>query len=79
MKYNFNMNTNDIDIKTQLKLLMTLKHFTMETLAEKMSEISDEPYTPAKLYGKINRDTISFTEVQKIAKILGYKIEFNEI
>lgn len=78
MKYNFNMNTNDINIKTQLKLLMTLKQISMESLSKKMSEISNEAYTPAKLYGKINRDTISFTEVQKIAYILGYKIDFNE-
>ncbi len=73
------MKMSDIDIKTQLKLLLTLKQMSMVTLASKLNEISDETYTAAKLYGKINRDTISFTEVQLIAKILGYKIEFKEL
>ena len=74
-----NKNIFDINIKTQLKLLMTLKQISMEKLAEKMTELSGEKYTSAKLYGKINRDSISFTEVQMIAKILGFKIEFNEV
>ena len=69
----------DINIKTQLKLLMTLKQMSMATLASKLTEISNDNYTAARLYGKINRDTISFTEVQLIAKILGYKIDFTEI
>lgn len=73
------MDTSCINIKTQLKLLMTLKQMSMETLATKLTEIGNEPYSAAKLYGKINRDTISFTEVQLIAKILGYKIEFTEL
>ncbi len=68
-----------MDIKTQLKILLTLKHLTMEQLAELMSKKSNKPYTAVKLYGKINRDTISFTECQQIADILGYKIEFTEL
>lgn len=68
-----------MDIKTQLKILLTLKHMSMITLANEMTKVTGEKYTPAKLYGKINRDTISFTECCKIANILGYKIEFTEI
>ena len=68
-----------MDIKTQLKLLLTLKHLTMNQLAELMSIEMNKPYTAAMLYGKLNRNTISFYECQKIAKILGYEIEFKEI
>ena len=68
-----------MDIKTQLKILMTLKHISMKKLAKEMSLITNEIYTPAKLYGKINRDSISFSECQKIAGILGYEILFQEI
>ena len=50
----------------------------MEELAVKMTEFAGKTYTPAMLYGKINRDTISFTECQLIADILGYRIEFVE-
>lgn len=65
-----------MDIKRQLKILLTLKRVSMEELAVEMSKVADKKYTAAMLYGKINRDTISFTECQIIAKILGYKIEF---
>lgn len=68
-----------MDIKTQLKILFTLKHMSMERLASLMTQETGENYTAAKLYGKINRDTISYTECQHIAKILGYKIEFVEL
>ena len=68
-----------MDIKTQLKILLTLKHMSVEELARRMTDETNKPYTPAKIYGKLNRDTISFTECQHIAKILGYKIEFQEI
>ena len=68
-----------MDIKTQLKILMTLNHISMENLAEKLNLKANKPYTAAKLYGKINRDTISFTECQQIAELLGYKIEFIKI
>lgn len=44
-----------------------------------MSEYTGKTYTSAKLYGKINRDSISFTECQTIANILGYEIVFKEI
>lgn len=67
-----------MNIKTQLKILLTLKQISMKKLAEEMTILSGKDYTPASLYGKINRDTISFTECQNIAKILGYEIVFKE-
>ena len=68
-----------MDINTQLKILLALKHISMEKLAELLSKETNKNYTAAKLYGKINRDSISFTECQNIAKILGYEIIFKEI
>ena len=68
-----------MDIKTQLTILLTLKRMSMKALAHEMSKLTGIKYTPAMLYGKINRDTISFSECQQIAKILGYNIEFIEI
>ncbi len=59
-----------MDIKTQLKLLLTLKHISMKQLAELMSNELSKTYTP------LNR---KFYECQCIAKILGYEIEFKEI
>ena len=68
-----------MDIKTQLKILMTLRHISMNKLAVELSNLTHETYTAAKLYGKINRDSISFTECQNIAQILGYEIVFKEL
>lgn len=68
-----------MDIKTQLKIFLTLHHLSMAQLAECMSRETGKNYTSAKLYGKINRDTLSFTECQIIAKILGYEIVFKEV
>ena len=66
-------------IKTQLKILLTLKNISMEKLAELMTVETGNKYTAASLYGKINRDTISFTECQVIAKILNHEIVFKEL
>ena len=68
-----------MDIKTQIKILLTLKHMSVEQLAKFMTKEIGKPYTPAKIYGKLNRDTISFSECQIIAKILGYEIQFKEL
>ncbi len=68
-----------MDIKTQLKLLLTLKHMSVKRLAEEMTNKTNKQYTAAKLYGKINRDTISYTECQIIASVLGYEIIFKEL
>lgn len=55
-----------------------MKHVSMEKLAQLLTKETKKKYTSAKLYGKINRDTLSFTEFKNIIKILGYKIEFIE-
>ena len=68
-----------MDIKTQIKILLTLKNISIAKLAQLISKETGENYTPAKIYGKLNRDTISFTECQIIAKVLGYEIVFKEL
>lgn len=64
--------------KNSTKISYGIKQMTMEKLAQKMSEKTGKHYTRAVLYGKINRDSISFTECQLIGEILGYKLEFVE-
>jgi len=68
-----------MDIKTQLKIFLAMRHLTVAELARKLSEVTGKSYTSAMIYGKLNRDTISFSECQMIAKILGYEIIFKEI
>ncbi len=66
------------DLKTKLKILMALRQMSLQDLACKLTEATGKPYSRHKIYGKIKRDTISFTEIETIAKILGYRIEFVE-
>lgn len=67
-----------MEIKKQIKILMTLRNVSMIELAKLMCKETGKDYTAAELYGKLNRDTISFTECKIIARILGYKINFVE-
>lgn len=68
-----------MDIKTQLKIFLAMRHLTVANLAKELSKVTGKNYTSAMIYGKLNRDTISFSECQMIAKILGYEIVFKEI
>lgn len=67
-----------MDAKKQVRVWLTLHNTKMTELADKMSKLSDKKYTDASLYAKLNRGTLSFNEMELIAKILGYRIEFIE-
>lgn len=67
-----------MDTKTRLKILFTIEQMSMQKLAEELSAKAGEKYTKAALYGKINRDTITYTECRYIADILGYELEFKK-
>lgn len=41
-----------------------------------MTQKTDKTYTEDSLGGKIRRESITFKEVEQMADILGYKIEF---
>jgi len=67
-----------MDSKSYIKSLLVLNKMSVKVLAEKMTKLSGKKYTDNSIYGKLNRDTLSFSEVKLIAKILGYKIEFTK-
>lgn len=67
-----------IIIKQKIKVMLAMRQMTMKKLADRMTEVTGKNYTAAMLYGKINRDTISFTEIQFIAQILDYEVDINE-
>ena len=68
-----------MDIKTQLNIMFTVRKMRVAKLAELMSTETGRHYTASSLYGKINRDTISFTECQIIAKLLNYELMFKDL
>ena len=49
------------------------------TLSEQLTEQTGKKYSRQVLSRKINRSTINYDEMEEIAKILGYKIVFEDI
>lgn len=64
------------DLKNRIKALITLNGLYIKDLAVLMTNKSGKTYTEDSLGGKIRRETLSFKEVELIAEILGYNVEF---
>ena len=65
--------------KETVKILLVKKNMTIKTLAEKLSDLTQKKYSRQNLSNKINRSSINYDEMEDIAKVLGYKIVFEEI
>lgn len=65
-----------MNLRAQIKYWLALKQYTYDKLADKMSELSGKKYTRGSLNAKLFRGTLTFNEMEQVAKILGYKIEF---
>ena len=65
--------------KETVKILLVKRCMTITKLAEKLSKVTNKKYSRANLSDKISRSAIRFDEMEQIAKILGYEIEFKDI
>lgn len=65
--------------KETVKILLVKRCTTITKLAEKLSKVTNKKYSRANLSDKISRSAIRFDEMEQIAKILGYEIEFKDI
>ncbi len=65
-----------MDIKRFVKLQLAMKQMTMTLLAKKMTELSGKNYTRDSLNGKFYRETLSVKEMELIAKILDFTVEY---
>ncbi len=74
--YNFNMN-----VKEEVKIMLTSKSMTLTKLAEKMTELSGKNYSQSLLSHKLTSESLRYSEMKMICKILGYRIyiDFDEI
>ena len=52
---------------------------TVTKLAKILTENTNKKYTQQSLSKKILRDTLRYSEMEQIAKSLGYEIEFKKI
>ena len=67
-----------MDNKSYIMSLLVLNKVSVAELAEKMTKLMNKKYSRGSIYGKLDRDTLTFKELQAIAKILGYKIELTK-
>lgn len=61
-----------------VKVLLTRECLRQKELVEILREKTGKKYTQDGLSHKLSRGTISYNEVQLIADILGYDIEFKK-
>ncbi len=74
--YNYHM-----DIRDEVKIMLFSKGMTLTQLAKKMSEASGKNYSQSLLSHKLADNSLRYTEMKMICKILGYRIyiDFDEI
>ncbi|OGI03809.1 MAG: hypothetical protein A2Y25_07305 [Candidatus Melainabacteria bacterium GWF2_37_15] len=65
-----------MSIKKEIKHLLVEQDITLTELAKRIGTARNEDYAVQNLSKKINRETITYKEVELIAEILGYKIKF---
>lgn len=63
-----------MNTKQQIKHLLVMDDMTMTELCKRMSEKLGKPYSIYNISGKLNRDTIKYSEVKMLYDILGYEL-----
>ncbi len=64
--------------KNEIKSYITAKGWKMVDLVEALKDYGINT-TPQALSNKLSRDTIRYSEVKIIARIIGYKLEWRDI
>ncbi len=70
-----------MDIRDEVKIMLTSKRMSMTELAKKMTELSGKNYSQSLLSHKLKDNSLRYSEMKLICKILGYRIyiDFDEI
>ena len=70
-----------MDIRDEVKIMLTSKRMTMTELARKMTELSGKHYSQSLISHKLKSESLRYSEMKLICKILGYRIyiDFDEI
>ncbi|MDD3149552.1 MAG: hypothetical protein PHV68_01865 [Candidatus Gastranaerophilales bacterium] len=64
--------------REQVKILLVKENMSLTELARQMTKFTGKGYTQQGLSNKLSRDTLRYSEIHHIAKILGYKIKFEK-
>lgn len=70
-----------MDIRDEIKIMLASKRMTMTELAKRMTELSGKNYSQSLLSHKLKDESLRYSEMKLICKILGYRIyiDFDEI
>ena len=70
-----------MNIRDEIKIMLASKRMTMTELAKRMSELSGKNYSQSLLSHKLKDESLRYSEMKLICKILGYRIyiDFDEI
>lgn len=66
-------------VNKDLRILLLNEAKTIKQLSEMANKISDKKYTADGISQKLNKGTMKYDEVQFLARVLGYEIEFKKI
>lgn len=66
-------------INKDLRILLVNEAKTIKKLAEMASACSGKKYTADGISQKLNKGTMKYDEVQFLAGVLGYEIEFKKV
>ena len=74
--YNIIMN-----VREEVKIMLISKCVTLTELARRMTELTGKNYTQSLLSHKLAKESLKYSEMKLICKILGFKlnIELDEI
>ena len=67
-----------MNIKNEVKSLCAKKGMTLTKLAEELGKKLNKTYTLGNLPKKLTYGSIRYTEIELMAEILGYEINFTE-
>lgn len=70
-----------MNVREDVKIMLTSKCMTITELARKMTELSGKNYSQSLLSHKLKSESLRYSEMKMICKILGYRIyiDFDEI
>lgn len=63
-----------MNVREEVKIMLGSKCMTLTELAKRMAEISGKNYSQSLLSHKLADNSLRYTEMKMICKILGYRI-----
>ena len=63
-----------MNVREEVKIMLGSKCMTLTELAKKMTELSGKNYSQSQLSHKLANESLKYTEMKMICKILGYRI-----